>query len=194
MPSNKNSEKILDEKGISRAIKRMAHEIIERNHGVEDVALVGILTRGAELAERLRDIIKDLEGVDVDFGLMDINLYRDDAATRLDQPVIQKTEILFDMSVRNIVLVDDVLFTGRTVRAAIDQLIDFGRPKTIQLAVLIDRGHRELPIRADYVGKNAPTSRHDDIQVLLKNTDNAEEVCLTRIKRPSAKKIARKKS
>lgn len=194
MASAMNSEKILDEKGISRAIKRIAHEIIERNHGADDVALVGILTRGAELAERLRDIIRELEGVEVDFGLMDINLYRDDAATRLDQPIIQKTEILFDMSERNIVLVDDVLFTGRTVRAAIDQLIDFGRPKTIQLAVLIDRGHRELPIRADYVGKNAPTSRHDDVQVLLKNTDNAEEVFIRRIKRPGAKKAARKKN
>ncbi|MCH9032394.1 MAG: bifunctional pyr operon transcriptional regulator/uracil phosphoribosyltransferase PyrR [candidate division Zixibacteria bacterium] len=194
MASATNSEKILDEKGISRAIKRIAHEIIERNHGADDVALVGILTRGAELAERLRDIIRELEGVEVDFGLMDINLYRDDAATRLDQPIIQKTEILFDMSERNIVLVDDVLFTGRTVRAAIDQLIDFGRPKTIQLAVLIDRGHRELPIRADYVGKNAPTSRYDDVQVMLKNTDNAEEVCIRRIKRPGAKKAARKKN
>ncbi|MFQ5607246.1 MAG: bifunctional pyr operon transcriptional regulator/uracil phosphoribosyltransferase PyrR [Candidatus Zixiibacteriota bacterium] len=183
MPKKKN-EWFLDGAGMKRALTRIAHEILERNKGVEDVALVGVLTRGAVLAKRLREIIAALEEQTVELGLMDINLYRDDAATRLDQPVIQKTDILFDVKDKNIVLVDDVLFTGRTIRAAIDQLIDFGRPRSIQLAVLVDRGHRELPIRADYVGKNVPTGRADRVLVLLEESDGEEGI---RIERHSGK-------
>lgn len=180
MPKKKAPELYLDQVGLMRALTRIAHEIIERNKGVDDVALVGILTRGAVLAKRIREIIKNLENVEVDLGLMDINLYRDDATLRLEQPVIQKTDILFSIDDKHIVLVDDVLYTGRTVRAAIDQLIDFGRPRSIQLAVLIDRGHRELPIRADYVGKNVPTNRADRVSVLLKEKDGEDCVHIER--------------
>lgn len=180
MPKKKAAELFLDEVGLMRALTRIAHEIIERNKGVEDVALVGIITRGAVLAKRIREIIKNFENIEVDLGLMDINLYRDDATTRLDQPVIQKTDILFNIDDKHIVLVDDVLYTGRTVRSAIDQLIDFGRPRTIQLAVLVDRGHRELPIRADYIGKNVPTNRADRVSVLLKEKDGEDGVRIER--------------
>lgn len=181
MTRKKNkAELFLDETGIRRALTRIAHEIIERNKGVKDVALVGILTRGAILAQRLQEIIQKLEGTTVELGLMDINLYRDDTVSRLDQPVIQRTDILFDVKDKNIVLVDDVLFTGRTVRAALDQLIDFGRPRSIQLAALVDRGHRELPIRADYVGKNVPTGRGDSVAVLLQEKDGEEGIRIER--------------
>ncbi|HSG98859.1 MAG TPA: bifunctional pyr operon transcriptional regulator/uracil phosphoribosyltransferase PyrR [candidate division Zixibacteria bacterium] len=181
MTRKKNkAELFLDETGIRRALTRIAHEIIERNKGVKEVALVGILTRGAILARRLQEIIQKLEGTTVELGLMDINLYRDDTVSRLDQPVIQRTDILFDIKDKNIVLVDDVLFTGRTVRAALDQLIDFGRPRSIQLAALVDRGHRELPIRADYVGKNVPTGRGDSVSVLLQEKDGEEGIRIER--------------
>jgi len=180
MTRKKKSEHFLDDVGLRRALTRIAHEIIERNRGVQDVALVGIITRGATLAKRLQLIIEDLEGVKVDLGLMDINLYRDDATTRLDQPIIQKTDILFDVVKKNIVLVDDVLFTGRTIRAALDQLTDFGRPRSIQLAVLVDRGHRELPIRADYVGKNVPTNWNDRVSALLTEHDGEDGIRIER--------------
>lgn len=180
MTRKKKSELFLDEVGLRRALTRIAHEIIERNRGVQDVALIGIITRGATLAKRLQAIIEELEGVKVDLGLMDINLYRDDATTRLDQPIIQKTDILFDIVDKNIVLVDDVLFTGRTIRAALDQLTDFGRPRSIQLAVLVDRGHRELPIRADYVGKNVPTNRADRVSALLVEHDGEDGIRIER--------------
>ncbi|MBN4076139.1 bifunctional pyr operon transcriptional regulator/uracil phosphoribosyltransferase PyrR [Gemmatimonas aurantiaca] len=170
----------LDAIGLRRALTRIAHEIIERNRGVQDVALVGIITRGATLAKRLQALIEELEGVKVELGLMDINLYRDDATTRLDQPIIQKTDILFNVVDKNIVLVDDVLFTGRTIRAALDQLTDFGRPRSIQLAVLVDRGHRELPIRADYVGKNVPTNRTDRVSALLTEHDDEDGIHIER--------------
>ncbi len=183
MTRKKKSELFLDDIGLRRALTRIAHEIIERNRGVENVALIGIITRGATLAKRLQLIIEELEGVKVEIGLMDINLYRDDATTRLDQPIIQKTDILFDVLDKNIVLVDDVLFTGRTIRAALDQLTDFGRPRSIQLAVLVDRGHRELPIRADYVGKNIPTNRTDRVSALLVEHDDEDGI---RIERSSA--------
>ncbi len=183
MPHKHNTEFILTEQEISRALSRIAHEIIERNHGVDDVALVGILTRGAAMAKRLQALIENFEKKKVPVGLMDINLYRDDAGMRLDQPVIQRTDILFDIRNRNIVLVDDVLFTGRTVRAAMEQIIDFGRPRSIQLAALIDRGHRELPIRADFVGKNIPTSREDRVAVHLKEIDGDEGVAVERVPR-----------
>ena len=150
---------ILDKKQISRALARIAHEILERNSEAESIAVIGILTRGAFLAQRVADLIEKLEGIEVPVGLMDISLYRDDVHSKLDQPIIQRTDILFPVKDKNIIVVDDVLFTGRTIRAALNHIVDFGRPRTIQLAVLVDRGHRELPIKADYVGVNIPTSR-----------------------------------
>lgn len=166
----------MDKHKISRAITRIAHEILERNAGAESLVIVGILTRGADLARRLAGIVKDIEGVDVPVGLMDINLYRDDVNFNPDQPVVRKTEIMFDIDGKNLILVDDVLYTGRTIRAALSQLIDFGRPRTVQLAVLVDRGHRQLPIRADYVGKNIPTGYEDNVRVYFTETDGKDEV------------------
>ncbi|RKX29549.1 MAG: bifunctional pyr operon transcriptional regulator/uracil phosphoribosyltransferase PyrR [Candidatus Zixiibacteriota bacterium] len=142
---------------------RIAHEILEHNSGAESLVFIGIVTRGVYLAQRLAGIIEDIEGIKVPVGLMDISLYRDDVHSKLDQPIIQRTEIMFDVVDRNVILIDDVLFTGRTIRAALNQINDFGRPRTIQLAVLVDRGHRELPIKADYVGSNIPTSRTDRV-------------------------------
>jgi pyrimidine operon attenuation protein/uracil phosphoribosyltransferase len=183
---------ILDEKKMARALTRIAHEILEHNSGAETLAIIGILTRGAHLAKRIAAIIKKLESVEVPVGLMDISLYRDDVHSKLDQPVIQRTDILFPVVDRNIVLIDDVLFTGRTIRAALDQIIDFGRPRTIQLAVLVDRGHRELPIKADYVGVNIPTSRSDLVRVEVSEKDGQDRVYITsdgntKSARPTAK-------
>ena len=158
---------IMDADGIRRALIRIAHEITEKNRGVENVALVGIRTRGVPLAARIAEEIQKIENVAVPTGSLDITLYRDDLTTMGYNPVIHGTEIDFDVTGKHIVLVDDVLYTGRTIRAALDALIDMGRPKSIQLAVLIDRGHRELPIRADYAGKNVPTSRRETIEVAL---------------------------
>jgi pyrimidine operon attenuation protein/uracil phosphoribosyltransferase len=166
----------MDEKGMKRVLIRITHEIIERNKGVEELAIIGIKTRGAYLAERIAGLIKKIEEVEIPVGSMDITLYRDDISTKLEQPLIQKTDIAFDVVEKHIILVDDVLFTGRTIRAALDQIIDFGRPRSIQLAVLIDRGHRELPIRADYVGKNVPTSFDDLVQVNIKEVDGDDSV------------------
>jgi pyrimidine operon attenuation protein/uracil phosphoribosyltransferase len=168
----------MDQEKISRALTRIAHEILEHNSGADTIALIGIITRGAVLAKRIAKTIEELEGVKVDLGLMDISLYRDDVHSKLDQPIVQRTDILFPVKDRNIVLVDDVLFTGRTVRAALDQIVDFGRPRTIQLAVLIDRGHRELPIKADYVGMNIPTRRSDLVVVEVAERDGEERVYL----------------
>lgn len=175
MPKAK-TETLLDEKGISRAVTRISHEILEKNDGAETLVVIGILRRGANLAKRIAEKINQIEGMEVPVGLLDINLYRDDVHSKLDQPIIQRTEILFDVVDRNVILVDDVLFTGRTIRAALDAIIDFGRPRSIQLAVLIDRGHRELPIRPDYVGKNIPTSKDDRVVVRLKERDEEEQV------------------
>jgi pyrimidine operon attenuation protein/uracil phosphoribosyltransferase len=174
------SDTILDKKKISRALTRIAHEILERNSGAETIVIVGILTRGAHLAQRIAGIIEGLEGVKVPVGLMDIGLYRDDVHSKLDQPIVQRTDILFPIVDRNVILIDDVLFTGRTVRAALDQIIDFGRPRTIQLAVLIDRGHRELPIRADYVGINIPTSKTDRVVLEVLEKDGTDQVYVIR--------------
>jgi pyrimidine operon attenuation protein/uracil phosphoribosyltransferase len=168
----------MDGRKMDRAMTRIAHEILERNGGAQSLVIVGILTRGADLSERLAKTIKDIEGIDVPVGLMDINLYRDDVNYNPDQPVVRKTEIMFDIDDKNLILVDDVLFTGRTIRAALSQIIDFGRPKTIQLAVLVDRGHRQLPIRADYVGKNIPTSFDDNVRVSFAPRDGEDEVLL----------------
>ena len=174
------SEIVLNEKKISRAITRIAHEILENNAGADTLAIIGILTRGAHLARRIADIIESLESVRVPVGLMDISLYRDDVHSKLEQPVIQRTDILFSVVNRNIILVDDVLFSGRTVRAALDQIIDFGRPKSIQLAVLVDRGHRELPIKADYVGANIPTSPGDRVVLEVVEKEGIDRVYVER--------------
>jgi len=154
----------------------MAHEIIEQNRGLEKINLVGIRSRGVPLAQRLSDYLRLIEGQDIPVGVLDITLYRDDLSTISHQPVIKGSQLGFDIEDAIIVLVDDVLYTGRTVRAAIDALLDFGRPKQIQLAVLIDRGHRELPIKADYVGKNVPTSREEIIKVEFEETDGTDSV------------------
>ena len=167
---------ILSAADIRRAVRRIAHEIVERNRGLEDVVLVGMRTRGVPLAQRLADTLREFEAESVPIGTLDIGLYRDDIPYRELKPRIQPTELPTDIDGKRVVLVDDVLYTGRSIRAALDALIDFGRPATIQLAVLVDRGHRELPIRADYVGKNIPTSMGDDVQVLLKETDARDEV------------------
>ena len=178
MPKKQKTVLVMDAKAVERALIRVAHEIIEKNKGAEDLAVIGIKTRGAYLAERIARLIEQIEKVKVPVGLMDITLYRDDIQSKLEQPVIQKTEILFDVVEKVIILVDDVLFTGRTIRAALDQVIDFGRPKNIQLAVLIDRGHRELPIRADYVGKNIPTAKDDQVKVKITEVDKEDSVSI----------------
>ena len=166
------------EKDIFRAVTRITHEILERNKGAENLALIGIRTRGVTLAKRIQKKINEIDEIEVNLGVLDITLYRDDLATGKQNPVIEQTSIPFQLKDKQVVLIDDVLFTGRTIRAAIDALIDFGRPATIQLGVLIDRGHRELPIRADYVGKNIPTSRSNRVQVLLQENDGKDEVCI----------------
>jgi pyrimidine operon attenuation protein/uracil phosphoribosyltransferase len=167
----------MDADRVSRSITRIAHEILERNRGVEDLALVGIRARGVPIAERLAAEIATLSGVTVPTGALDITLYRDDLGHAVGpQPVVRRTEIPFSLDDRLILLVDDVLYTGRTIRAALDALIDFGRPRAIQLVALVDRGHRELPIRADYVGRNIPTSRQQSVQVRLRETDGRDEV------------------
>ena len=184
---------ILNEKKINRALTRIAHEILEQNPDAKSLVVIGIITRGAYLAKRIAAIIGDLEGVEVPVGLMDIGLYRDDVHSKLDQPVVERTEILFDVVNRHVILVDDVLFTGRTVRAALDQIVDFGRPKTIQLAVLIDRGHRELPIKADYVGVNIPTAKEDQVILHINEKDNVDEVLIQKgSKKESARASANK--
>jgi len=170
--------KLMDKVAIDRALKRMAHEIIEQNKGLEDLYLVGIRTRGVPIAERIAKYFAEVEGRAVQVGVLDITLYRDDLTTISHQPVIKGSAIDFDIEKKNVILFDDVLYTGRTVRAAIDALLDFGRPKQIQLCVLIDRGHRELPIKSDFVGKNVPTSQDEIIKVCFEETDNEDTVLL----------------
>ena len=170
---------ILDEKSMSRALTRIAHEIIERNKGIEDCILVGIKTRGAFLAKRLAERIEQIEGKAIKTGELDITLYRDDLSLKNgSEPLVQQVDITHDVTNKKVVLVDDVLYTGRTVRAAMDAVMDLGRPAQIQLAVLIDRGHRELPIRADYVGKNIPTSSNERIVVKVTETDQQDAVTI----------------
>ena len=171
---------VLSAEDIHRAVRRIAHEIIERNRGVDDVVLVGMRTRGVPIANRLAAALAEFEGRPVPVGSLDIGLYRDDLPQMELRPRIQPTDMPTNVDGKRVVLVDDVLFTGRSIRAALDALTDFGRPSSIQLAVLIDRGHRELPIRADYVGKNIPTAQHEDVQVLLQETDGIDEVRLSR--------------
>ena len=171
---------VMDADRIARTLTRIAHEIVERNKGVEDVALVGVRTRGVHLARRLARTLKEITGDDVPTGALDITLYRDDLMRHAvgPQPLVRRTEIPFSIDDRKILLVDDVLYTGRTTRAALDALIDFGRPRAIQLIVLVDRGHRELPIKADYVGKNLPTAPDESVQVCLQESDQRDEVVL----------------
>lgn len=169
---------VMDRGQIQRALTRIAHEILEANRGTENLRLVGIRTRGAPLAKRLAQRIEEIEGRPCPVGILDITLYRDDLTTIARQPLVRRTEIPFSIDERTVVLVDDVLFTGRTVRAALDALMDLGRPRRIQLAVMIDRGHRELPIRADFVGKNVPTARDEIVAVLLDETDGDERVVI----------------
>lgn len=174
----KEKARILDKDALNRSLVRIAHEILEKNKGTEDLCIIGIRNRGAYLAQRLADFIEEIEQEKVLVGILDITLYRDDLTLVAAQPIVHKTEIDFDISDKIIILVDDVLYTGRTVRAALDALIDFGRPTSIQLAVLIDRGHRELPVRADYVGKNVPTSQNETVEVRLDEVDGQDEVVI----------------
>lgn len=174
----KEKARIMDAEAIRRALSRIAHEIIERNRGIKDLLVVGIRRRGVPLAQRLCDRIAEIEGARPAMGILDITLYRDDLTTRSEQPVVHRTEIPVDVKGKKVVLVDDVLYTGRTIRAALDALMDLGRPELIQLAVLVDRGHRELPIRADFVGKNVPTSRKEMVELRLNEVDGTEDMVL----------------
>ena len=177
--AGRQQERLVMESGdMARAMTRIAHEILERNKGVKDLALVGIRTGGVHLAHRLARRIQDIEGAAIPIGELDITLYRDDLALRKEQPILRRTSVPFDISGKIVVLVDDVLFTGRTIRAAMDGLIDLGRPAEIQLAVLVDRGHRQLPIKATYIGKNIPTSREENIQVLLEEAGDDDRVVI----------------
>lgn len=176
---DKIKAKIMDSRKIKRALHRMTTEIIERNRNLKNLVIVGIRTRGIYIGKRISKLIKEFEKVDIPVGVLDITLYRDDFSESEAQLMVKKTEIDFSVAKKDVLLVDDVLFTGRTIRAAMDSLIDLGRPKTIQLLVLIDRGHRELPIRADYAGKFLPTSKREIVQVRLKEIDSGDEVLIT---------------
>lgn len=170
--------KIIDETGLKRIITRISHEILERNKGSKGIVLLGMRTRGEFLANRIFEKIKDIENIELPLGVLDVTLYRDDFRTRLKQPEVSVTNITFDMNDKNIILIDDVLYTGRTVRSALGAIMDMGRPTTIQLCVLVDRGHRELPIKADYVGKNIPTSIDEEIKVKMSEIDGEDAVYL----------------
>ena len=176
--SLQEKSKIMDKEAIERTVTRIAHEILEHNKGTDNLVMVGIRNRGEYLANRITEAIKNISGKDVPQGVVDITLYRDDLTEISEQPVLKETRIDFDITGKKIVLVDDVLYTGRTIRCALDELIDFGRPANIQLAVLVDRGHRELPIRPDYVGKNVPTNSKEIIEVKLKEVDEKDEVII----------------
>ncbi|MGE5363664.1 MAG: bifunctional pyr operon transcriptional regulator/uracil phosphoribosyltransferase PyrR [Bacteroidota bacterium] len=170
--------KIIDEEGMSRTITRLAHEILERNRGLENVVLIGMRTRGEYIAQRLYEKIGQIDGSLPPLGSLDVTLYRDDFRKRLKQPMVSVTNITFDVNEKDIILIDDVLYTGRTVRSALDALMDLGRPNTIQLCVLVDRGHRELPIKADFVGKNIPTSLNEEVKVKMKEIDDEDAIYL----------------
>jgi pyrimidine operon attenuation protein / uracil phosphoribosyltransferase len=176
--SLKEKALILDKTGIDRALTRVAHEILEKNRGAKDLVLVGIQRGGVHLAKRLAGKIREIEKLDVPVGSLDITMYRDDLTTRKSQPVPQATDIPCDIQDKVMVLVDDVIFTGRTIRAALNSIMDYGRPRRIQLAVLVDRGHRELPVRADYVGKNLPTSAKEKVEVMLSEDGGEEKVVI----------------
>jgi pyrimidine operon attenuation protein / uracil phosphoribosyltransferase len=180
---------VMDEMAIERALTRIAHEILERNRGCQELVLIGIRTRGVHLARRLAATLHAIEGEVVPLGVIDVTLYRDDLRRRADHPKVERTEIPFPLTDKRVILVDDVLFTGRTIRAALDALMDFGRPRSIQLAVLVDRGHRELPIRADYVGRNVPTAVQESIKVRLREEDGMEQVVI--LERPEPRRDRR---
>ena len=169
---------IMDAAAIQRSLTRVAHEIIEKNKGTADLVLIGLRSRGVDLARRLSQRLKEIDGGNVPVGALDITLYRDDLGKAGPQPTVRKTEIPFSIEKKKVILVDDVLYTGRTTRAALDGLMDLGRPRVIQLAVLVDRGHRELPIRADYVGKNVPTAKTEQVQVMLQEEDGVDRVVI----------------
>lgn len=170
--------KIIDEEGMNRTITRLSHEILEKNKGTKNLVLIGMRTRGEFIAKRIFEKIKEIDRTEPPFGVLDITLYRDDFRMRLKQPEVSVTNITFDVNEKDIILLDDVLYTGRTVRSALDALMDLGRPNTIQLCVLVDRGHRELPIRADFVGKNIPTSINEEVKVKMKEIDDEDAVYL----------------
>ena len=178
MEVKQTSRTVMDAQEINRALTRVAHEVIEKNHGITNVALVGIRTGGVYLAKRLAKKLQEIEGTAVPVGELDITLYRDDLNARKEHPVLRKTDIPFDITDLKVILVDDVLFTGRTIRAAMDGLIDLGRPGEIQLAVLVDRGHRQLPIKATYVGKNLPTALEESVEVYLEEAGTPDRVVL----------------
>ena len=174
----KTKAELMDGPGINRTLQRLTHEILERNRGVKGLVLVGIRNRGDILAERINKSIREIEGESVPLGILDITLYRDDFQRITESPVLRESNITFDMTDSKVILVDDVLYTGRTIRAALDAIMDLGRPAMIQLTVLVDRGHRELPIKADYVGKNVPTAPGEEIQVMLDEVDGEDKVLL----------------
>ncbi|MCK9614002.1 MAG: bifunctional pyr operon transcriptional regulator/uracil phosphoribosyltransferase PyrR [Candidatus Omnitrophica bacterium] len=178
MSQFKEKAKILNAEEIKRTLQRLAHQILESNPNLADIVLVGIQTRGVYLAKRIQATFQEIEAVDIPLGVLDITLYRDDLTTVGVRPVVKETKIDFDLTDKTVVLIDDVLFTGRTIRAALDELMDFGRPKIVALLVLIDRGHRELPIRADFVGKNIPTSKNETVEVRLQELDGLDEVAI----------------
>ncbi len=183
MPDNRRDleRRLLDADDVRRALTRIAHEVVERNGGADEVVLVGTHTRGIPLASRIARTIAQIEGREPPLGELDVTMYRDDLDMKMDSPEVTPTSIPVDVAGRDVVLVDDVLYTGRTVRAAMDALNDLGRPNTIQLAVLVDRGHRELPIRADYVGKNLPTARDEEVRVRIREVDGEDSVSLARV-------------
>lgn len=170
--------KLVDKEGLDRILTRIAHEILEKNKGSKNLVLIGMRTRGEFLAKRLQKKIKDIDGVELPLGVLDVTLYRDDFRTRLKQPQVSVSDITFDINEKDVILVDDVLYTGRTVRSALNALMDFGRPSSIQLCILVDRGHRELPIRADYVGKNIPTSLNEEIKLKVEEYDGEDAIYL----------------
>lgn len=176
MTNRKEKKKILSQDEIRRTLYRLAHQILEKSSPSEEIALVGIQTRGVHLAKRIQSTIKEIEGKDVPLGTLDITLYRDDLTAIGPKPIVKETQLSFGLSDKVVILVDDVLYTGRTVRAALNEIMDFGRPKRVEFLVLVDRGFRELPIRADYVGKNIPTSRREVVEVRLKESDGIDEV------------------
>lgn len=171
---------IMSEADVQRAIIRIAHEIVERNQGLDNVALIGIQTRGVPMAKAIRKYLEEIENIKVPLGILDITFYRDDLSMLSAHPVVNGTDIPFDVNGKKIIVVDDVLFSGRTIRSAIDNIFDMGRPDCIQLAILVDRGHRQLPFRADYVGKNVPTSIHEHIKVELEDVDGRTQVLLVK--------------
>lgn len=172
---------VINEEGLNRTITRLAHEILEKNSGSENLVLIGMRTRGEFLAKRIRDKIKEIDNSSPEFGILDVTLYRDDFRTRLKQPEISVTSITFNINEKDVVLIDDVLYTGRTARAALDALMDLGRPNTVQFCVLVDRGHKEMPIKADFVGKNIPTSINEEVKVKMKEIDDEDAVYLVDI-------------